>query len=155
MQTLKKLFWYAGVEPEEYQQCQQEVAEDNRKKLQLYLMIAAGFLFFCFCVSGGVKVLRPYSMCYGVGFLVIAGLEAVNLMFPEHNGLLLTWLMYALAGALYGHGHGDVLHNAPMALGGVRGLPAGDAAAVHDGTHPAHCEHRFLWWDLHCICLSV
>lgn len=101
MQTLKKLFWYAGVEPEEYQQCQQEVAEDNRKKLQLYLMIAAGFLFFCFCVSGGVKVLRPYSMCYGVGFLVIAGLEAVNLMFPEHNGLLLTWLMYALAGALY------------------------------------------------------
>lgn len=101
MQKLREVFWFAGVAPEDFLQCQPDVAEDNRKKLRLYLMIAAGFLFFCFCLSGGVRVLRPYSTSYGAAFLVMAGLELVILMFPERNGLFLTWLMYAVAAALY------------------------------------------------------
>lgn len=101
IEKLRTIFWFAGVAPEDFLQCQPDVAEDNRKKLRLYLMIAAGFLFVCFCLSGGVKVLRPYSLAYGTVFLVMAGLALVDMMFPERNGLFLTWLMYAVAAALY------------------------------------------------------
>lgn len=104
MKNFWKIFWYAGIEPEDFEACRAEIAQDNRKKLHIYLMIAIGFLFVCLCLSGGVAVLRGNTMFYAGGFLVMVGLMGVDLVFPEKNGLLLTWLMYALAGALYAVG---------------------------------------------------
>lgn len=104
MSNFWKTLRYAGVEPEDFEACREEIAQDNRKKLHIYLLIAAGFLFLCICLSGGVAVLRGNTAYYTGGFLIILFLAAVALMFPEKNGLLLTWLMYALAGALYAIG---------------------------------------------------
>lgn len=101
MEKLRKILWYAGMEPEEFEGCQADVAQDNCKKLRLYLMIAAGFLLFCFCASCVVRILRPYRVYYGTGFLVIAGLRIAYRLGPEKNHLFLNWLMYATAAVLY------------------------------------------------------
>lgn len=104
MEKIYKLLWYAGVEAEDFESCQHEVEKENRSKLHIYLMIAIGFLFLCICLSGGISYLRANTMYYVAGFVVMAGLAAVDRMFPEKNGLFLLWLMYALAGLLYAIG---------------------------------------------------
>lgn len=104
MNKLHKMLFYAGLEPEEYQDCQPDICKDNRKKLRAYLGIACGFLFVIICLSGGLQVLRVNSLYYWVSFIVCLGLLAVEMMFPEHNDLLLKWLMYAFAALLYALG---------------------------------------------------
>ena len=104
MNDFWKMLRYSGVELEDFEACREEIAQDNRKKLHIYLIIAIAFLFLCLCLSGGVAELRGNTMYYAGGFLIMIGLAAVDLMFPEKNGMLLTWLMYALAGALYAIG---------------------------------------------------
>lgn len=101
MSRAQKMLRYANLELEDFEACQEDVAQDNRKKLHIYLMIAIGFLFVCLCLSGAIPALRGNTMYYAAGFLVMVGLAAVDMLFPEHNGLLLTWLMYALAAAFY------------------------------------------------------
>ena len=104
MEKIHKLLWYAGVEADDFENCQHEVEKENRTKLHIYLMIATGVLFLCICLSGGISYLRANTMYYVAGFIVMAGLAAVDLMFPNKNGMLLLWLMYALAGLLYAIG---------------------------------------------------
>lgn len=101
MSRLKKILFYAGLEPEEYQDCLPDIRKDNRKKLRVYLSIACAFLFVIICLSGGMKVLRVNSLFYGVGFIICLALLAVEMAFPEYNGLFLKWMMYALAALLY------------------------------------------------------
>ena len=104
MSNLHKMLFYAGLEPEEYQDCQPDIRSDNRKKLRVYLSIASAFLFAIICLSGGVQVLRVNSLYYWSAFLVCLALLAVEMMFPDHNDLLLKWLMYAFAALLYALG---------------------------------------------------
>ena len=101
MNKLKKNLFYAGLEPDEYRECQPDIRIDNRKKLRVYLGIACSFLFAILCLSGGMKDLRVNSLFYGISFIVCVALLAVEMAFPESNGLLLKWLMYALAALLY------------------------------------------------------
>lgn len=104
MSNLHKLLFYAGLEPEEYQECLPEIRKDNRKKLRVYLGIAIGFLFAIICLSGGVHVLRSNSVFYWVAFVVCLALLGIEMAFPEHNAMLLNWLMYAIAALLYALG---------------------------------------------------
>lgn len=101
MEKLRNIFWYAGVAPEDFERCRPDVVRDNHKKLRLYLKIAAVFLLLCFCASCGSRVLQPYRIYYGTGFLVIEGLRLLNQAIPEKKELFLNWLMYAMAAALY------------------------------------------------------
>lgn len=104
MTKLHKVLFYAGLEPEEYQECLPDIHKDNRKKLRVYLGMACAFLFAVICLSGGVKVLRANSIYYGFSFIICLSLLTVEMMFPEHNDLLLKWLMYAFAALLYALG---------------------------------------------------
>lgn len=104
MSKLHKLLFYAGLEPEEYRACLPDIRKDNRKKLRAYLAIASGFLFVIIALSGGLQVLRVNSGYYAFSFVICVGLLAVEMAFPEHNGLLLYWLMYAFAALLYSLG---------------------------------------------------
>ena len=101
MSKWKKVLFYAGLEPEEYQDCLPDIRKDNRKKLRVYLSIACAFLFVIICLSGGMQVLRVNSLYYGLGFIVCLALLSVEMAFPEYNGLFLKWMMYALAALLY------------------------------------------------------
>lgn len=101
MNSIKKTLFYAGLEPEEYRDCLPDIRADNRKKLRVYLAIASAFLFVIICLSGGMKVLRINSLYYGLGFIICLGLLSVEMAFPEYNGMLLKWMMYALAALLY------------------------------------------------------
>ena len=104
MNKLKKMLFYAGLEPEEYRDCQPDIRRDNRKKLRVYLGIACAFLFGIICLSGGMTVLRTNSLFYGSALIVCIALLAIEMAFPEYNNLLLKWLMYALAALLYALG---------------------------------------------------
>ena len=101
MSRWKKILFYAGLEPEEYQDCLPDIRKDNRKKLRVYLSIASAFLFVIICLSGGLQVLRMNSLYYGLGFIICLALLSVEMAFPEYNGLFLKWMMYALAALLY------------------------------------------------------
>ena len=101
MNKLIKVLFYAGLEPEEYKGCMPDIRKDNRKKLRVYLSISCAFLFAIICISGGLQVLRVNSLYYGIGFIICIALLAVEMAFPENNGLLLKWMMYALAALLY------------------------------------------------------
>ena len=101
MNKLHRMLFYAGLEPEEYRACLPDIRKDNRKKLRAYLVMACGFLFVIIALSGGLQVLRVNSGYYALSFVVCVGLLAVEMAFPEHNGLLLTWLLYAFEALLY------------------------------------------------------
>ena len=101
MDRIRKILFYGGLEPQDFRNCQQDICEDNRGKLHVYLNMAAGLLFAAACLAGGMNVLRDKSLLYGTAFLVCALLRLIDMMFPEVNGLLLKWLMYAFPAVLY------------------------------------------------------
>lgn len=104
MSRFTRTLFYAGLEPEEYQDCLPDIHRDNRKKLRVYLCISCVFLFAVICLSGGMTVLRTNSLYYGSALIVCIALLAIEMAFPEYNALLLKWLMYALAALLYALG---------------------------------------------------
>lgn len=101
METIRKILFYGGLTPQDYEECRADICADNRRKLRAYLSIAIGILFLVTCLSGGLRALRRNSMFYGIAFVVCIALLAIEMAFPEENGLLLKWLMYAYAALLY------------------------------------------------------
>ncbi len=104
MGKFQKLLFYAGIEPEDYAEVQPEILQDNRKKLRIYLAIACFFLLVVTILAGIVEPLRANGLLYGVGFAICLVLLALEMAFPEQNGLFLKWLMYAFAALLYALG---------------------------------------------------
>lgn len=100
---------YGGLEPQDYRDCQPEVDAENRRKLHVYLNMAAGLLFAITCVSGGISVLRERSLLYSIAFIVCCGLCLTDMMFPDSKGLFLRWQMYAFAALLYVLGIGEAV----------------------------------------------
>ena len=101
MKALRRLLLYAQMSREEYKACLPDIQRSNRHRVTAYLWIACVFLAVLCFLSGGLQFLRPNMLAYMVGLGVCMCLQAVNRAFPEHNGLLLTWLMYAFAALLY------------------------------------------------------
>ena len=101
MEKLHRILFYGGLTPQDFEECRADICADNRRKLRVYLSIAIGFLFLVTCLSGGLQALRSNSLFYGVAFVICVALLAVEMAFPEENGLLLKWLMYAFAALLY------------------------------------------------------
>lgn len=110
MNQIQKLLCYSGLEVQDYRDCQPEIEEENRRKMHVYLNMACGLLFAITCLSGGIGVLREHSLLYYIALVVCAGLRVVDLMFPDQNGLLLRWLMYAFAAMLYALGIAEAVH---------------------------------------------
>lgn len=110
MNQIQKLLCYSGLEVQDYRDCQPEIEEENRRKMHVYLNMACGLLFAITCLSGGIGVLREHSLLYCIALVVCAGLRVVDLMFPDQNGLLLRWLMYAFAAMLYALGIAEAVH---------------------------------------------
>ena len=110
MNQIQKLLCYSGLEVQDYRDCQPEIEEENRRKMHVYLNMACGLLFAITCLSGGIGVLREHSLFYCIALVVCAGLRVVDLMFPDQNGLLLRWLMYAFAAMLYALGIAEAVH---------------------------------------------
>lgn len=111
MGKFQKLLFYAGIEPEDYAEVQPEILQDNRKKLRIYLAIACFFLLVVTILAGIVEPLRANGLLYGVGFAICLVLLALEMAFPEQNGLFLKWLMYAFAALLYALGIVVALHS--------------------------------------------
>ncbi len=101
MNCIQKLLYYGGLDLQDYKDCQQEIGEENRSKLHVYLKMSMGLLFAITCLSGGISVLRERSLLYCITFIICSGLRLVDMMFPDQNGLFLRWLMYAFAAMLY------------------------------------------------------
>ena len=101
VEKIWKTLFYGGLTKQEYQDCQETICAENRRKLHAYLDISIIFLFMATCLSGGIGILRAKSTYYAIALLVCVGLRSVDLMFLERNGLLLKWLMYAFAAVLY------------------------------------------------------
>lgn len=140
MNQIQKLLCYSGLEVQDYRDCQPEIEEENRRKMHVYLNMACGLLFAITCLSGGIGVLREHSLLYCIALVVCAGLRVVDLMFPDQNGLLLRWLMYAFAAMLYALGIAEAVHAPGRAFCHLHCIFAGGATAVHDAAHPAHCQ---------------
>ena len=101
MSRIREILLYGGLEKQDYLDCQSDISADNRNKLHVYLNMAEGLLFAATCLAGGMSVLRDKSMLYATAFLICAALRLVDMMFPEINGMLLKWLMYAFPAVLY------------------------------------------------------
>ncbi len=101
MEGLKRLLLYAQMSREEYQACLPEIQRSNRHKVTAYLWIACTFLAILSILSCTLGFLRHNMTAYFEALGVCTVLQMVNLSFPQRNGLLLTWLMYAFAALLY------------------------------------------------------
>lgn len=100
MEALRRLL-YAEMSREEYKACLPDIQRSNRQRVTAYLGIACAFLTVLWILSGALEFLRPNMLAYMIALAVCMGLQAVNRAFPEKNGLLLTWLMYAFEALLY------------------------------------------------------
>ncbi len=100
MEALRRLL-YAEMSREEYKACLPDKQRSNRQRVTAYLGIACAFLTVLWILSGALEFLRPNMLAYMIALAVCMGLQAVNRAFPEKNGLLLTWLMYAFEALLY------------------------------------------------------
>lgn len=78
-----------------------DVQKDNRKKLRAYLAMGGLILLTVTILAGFIKELRSNNLLYAVAAIVCLALMSVERAFPEENGLLLSWLMYALSAMLY------------------------------------------------------
>lgn len=101
MNQIQKMLFYAGISQEDYLDCLPEIRKDNRRKLRVYLIIACCFLMGIFVLSGFVRDIQVNFLTYGVSFSICFGLLAIEMAFPENNGFLLKWMMYAFAALLY------------------------------------------------------
>lgn len=101
MKALERLLLYAQMTREEYRACLPDIQRSNRHRVTAYLWIACAFLAVLCVASSVLKFLRPNMLAYMIALAVCMGMQAVNRSFPQHNGLLLTWLMYAFAALLY------------------------------------------------------
>ena len=101
MKALGRLLLYAQMSREEYKACLPDIQRSNRHRVTAYLWIASAFLAVLCVLSGALQFLRPNMLAYMLALTVCVCLQSVNRAFPENNGLLLTWLMYAFAALLY------------------------------------------------------
>lgn len=101
MEALRRLLLYAEMSREEYKACLPDIQRSNRHRVTAYLGIACGFLAVLWILSGALEFLRSNMLAYMIALAVCMGLQAVNRAFPEKNGLLMTWLMYAFEALLY------------------------------------------------------
>lgn len=101
MDILRRLLLYGQMSREEYKACLPDIQRSNRHRVTAYLWIASAFLAVLCVLSGTLGFLRPNMLGYMIAFAICICLQAVNRAFPENNGLLLTWLMYAFAALLY------------------------------------------------------
>jgi len=101
MNALRRLLLYGQMSREEYKACLPDIQRANRHRVTAYLWIACAFLAVLCVLSGTLEFLRPNMLGYMLALTVCVCLQSVNRAFPENNGLLLTWLMYAFAALLY------------------------------------------------------
>lgn len=104
IEKLYSLLFYASAEPEDLKSCRAEIQQSNKKKLISYLSISCVFLFALALLSLmliGREVLWRNHFAYGIGLAVCIGLLLVAKVFPDKNGWLLTWEMYAFEAAIY------------------------------------------------------
>ena len=104
IEKLYSLLFYASAEPEDLKSCRAEIQQSNKKKLISYLSISCVFLFalaLLSLMSIGREVLWRNHFAYGIGLAVCIGLLLVAKVFPDKNGWLLIWEMYAFEAAIY------------------------------------------------------
>ena len=101
MERLKELLLYAQMSRAEYKACLPEIQRANRNRVTVYLWITIAFLSVLTVLSCILPFLRGNMFAYFIALVICTLLQMLNLSFPERNGLLLTWLMYALAALLY------------------------------------------------------
>lgn len=101
MGQLKTFLLYAGLEPEQFQECKLEIDKENRKKLRVYLICGIVCMTVMLCLSGGVVELSSSSTTYGIMLMIMIGMLVLEMIFSDCNGLFLLWEMYGFAALLY------------------------------------------------------
>lgn len=97
----KKFLLYAGLEPDQFQECKLDIDKDNRKKLRVYLYCGIACMALIRCLSGGIPELSSSSMTYGIALMVMIGMLVLELIFSDRKGVFLLWEMYGFAALLY------------------------------------------------------
>lgn len=101
MGQLKSFLIYAGLEPDQFQECKLEIDKENRKKLRVYLDCGIACMAVMLCLSGGIAELSSSSTIFGITLMVMIGMLVLEMIFSDRNGMFLLWEMYGFAALLY------------------------------------------------------
>ena len=101
LDELRNLMLYGGAGPEDFWLCQPEVTAANHRRLTVFLGLACCFFGVLTLGACMTPLLYDHIPTFSAALLVCFGLLGVDRLFPEKNGLFLTWEVYAFAAMVY------------------------------------------------------
>ena len=118
---LRKLFFYGGVEKEEYEQLLPSIREENRILLKVFSSLGAVMFFLLFIVSmlsdGFVTVNRVTYLVNAIGMVII--LLCYHYILPQHPALVMVFVyIFELMLHMFGI-HISMLHTEKAAVSAV------------------------------------
>lgn len=104
MEKIKRLFLYAGANPEEFAQGQQEMHDYNYGRLSVFLALAIVFLGIASCSALISDVLSPNLGAYLIAFGVFCFLLPIELYFCKRSQVGLQICIFLFVFTLYSLG---------------------------------------------------
>lgn len=103
MRKLKKILFYAGMEPEAFQSIRPSLQERTRKNLRVFTGLASGAMLLMYLLSLFAPILVPNRSTYGISAVMLLSLCCLSQLCSKIPELIYPGV-YAFLGLLFGFG---------------------------------------------------